>query len=188
MQLEKELFTALFEANKNRVIELIERNKIDINKYSEFSSENSILIESLLCQSEFKGSQKQLEIVNFLIENNVNLNWKNKRGFNALHIALEYHELSKISLALIKTGKMDINIAEEKNGNNPIFTAIREYGKTWREEQKELNKIRFEIIKELLNLGADLDKLNKSGISSRRWIEISNDKKLHELIEKHDAK
>ena len=188
MTLEKDLFRALFEPNKNRLIELIELYKIDINKYTDFSSQNSILIESLLCKKAQQGTTEQLEIITYLINKNVDLNWKNKSGFNALHIALAHHELSKISLLLIKNDKMDIHVIEDKNGNSPIFIAIREYGKTWREEQKELNQLRFEIINVLLKRGADLDKINHSGISSRRWNEISNDKRLHDLIEKHDAK
>lgn len=184
----KELFRALYEPNKNRVVELINNNNIEINSYFNFSSKNSILIESLLCKSEYHDSKEQHDIVKYLIANNVNINWKNEQGYNALHIAIAHHDLSKISLTLIKSDKADVDIEDDKNGNNPIFTAIREYGKTWREEQKELNQLRFEIIKELLKRGADLDKINKHGISSRRWIEISKDKRLLELIGNHDAK
>ncbi len=188
MQFEKELFRALFEANRDCVVALIEAHNIDINGHSLFSDENSILIESLLCHSDYRGSIGQLEIVTYLIENGAELNWKNKLGRNALHIALEYHDLSKVALVLIDTDKIDVNVVEDKNGNSPIFTAIREYGKTWRAEQKELNGIRFEIIEALLKRGTDMDKVNHHGISARRWIEISNDEKLHGLIEKHDAK
>ena len=77
---------------------------------------------------------------------------------------------------------------ERKNGNSPIFTAIREYGLTWREEQKEVNQLRFEIITELLNRGAELDKMNNHGINARTWIKnIPEKDKIHEIIRKIDA-
>ncbi len=83
---------------------------------------------------------------------------------------------------------MNISEPEDKNGNSPIFTAIREYGKTWREIQKEQNKLRFEIIEELLKCGANLYQVNNHGISSRHWIGISKDEKLLNLIKKYDKK
>ena len=176
-----ELFRALYEPNKQKVIELITKDKIDLNGYLDNS--NSILINAVNCSSEFQDSEEQLDIINYLLKNNADVNYKNDNGFNALHIALSYHNLSKTSLLLINGGNPSVNDAENKNGNSPIFIAIREYGLTWRDEQKEVNQLRFEIIKELLNRGADLDQKNKHGISSRKWLEsIAENDKLHELI------
>ncbi|AXT49444.1 ankyrin repeat domain-containing protein [Aquimarina sp. BL5] len=182
------LYRALYESNKDKLVELIETYNIDINKFVAFSNSDSILINATDCSSESRNSKEQIDIINYLIDSNVNINWKNKYGYSALHIALEYHDLSKIALVLIKSGRIEINEAEEKNGNSPIFTAIREYNKTWREEQKALNQLRLEIIEELLKLGANLDQVNNHGISSRRWIQISEDEKLHSLIKKYDKK
>ncbi len=182
------LYRVLYKSNKSKVVELIENNNIDINNFLDFSNSDSILINATDCSSESRNSKEQIDIIKYLIDNDVDINWKNKYGYNALHIALEYHDLCKISLILIKSGKTKINEAEEKNGNSPIFTAIREYGKTWREEQKEMNKLRLKIIEELLKREADLDQVNNHGISSRRWIELSGDEKLHGLINKYDKK
>ena len=176
-----QLFRALYEPNKQKVIELITKGKIDLNGYLDNS--NSILINAVNCSSEFRDSEEQLDIINYLLKNNADVNYKNDNGFNALHIALSYHNLSKTSLLLINGGNPNVNDAENKNGNSPIFIAIREYGLTWRDEQKEVNQLRFEIIKELLNRGADLDQKNKHGISSRKWLEsIAENDKLHKLI------
>lgn len=184
-----ELFQALYEPNKQKVIELIEREKIEINNYLDSSNLNSILINAVNCSSEFQGSNEQIELVDYLIDQKANVNWKNDNGFNALHIALAYHNLSKTSLLLIRKGNPDVNIVEEKNGNSPIFIAIREYGLTWREEQKKANQLQFEIIQELLDRGAELDKINKHGISARKWIErIPENDKLHKLINEFDKK
>ena len=139
------LYRALYKCDKNKLVELIENYKIDINSFTDFSNSDSILINATDCSSEFRNSQEQIDIINYLIDNDIDINWKNKYGYNALHIALEYHDLCKISLVFIKNGKIKINEVEDKNGNSPIFTAIREYGKTWREEQKEINELRFGI-------------------------------------------
>ena len=187
-EFEKEIFRALFVPDKNKAIELIRKHKIDLNKYLDNFS-NSILINAVNCSSDFRDSKEQLEIIDYLLEKNADVNYVNENGFNALHIALEYHSLSKTSLLLIKNGNANINDAERKNGNSPIFTAIREYGLTWREEQKEVNQIRFEIIDELLNRGADLDKTNIHGISARKWIErVPENDRLHNLITEFDKK
>ena len=187
-EFEKELFRALFVPNKKRAIELINKYKIDLNKYLDNYS-NSILINAVNCSSDFRDSKEQLEIIDHLLEKNADVNYINENGFNALHIALEYHSLSKTSLLLIKKGNAHINEAERKNGNSLIFTAIREYGLTWGEEQREVNQLRFEIIDELLNRGADLDKTNNHGISARKWIErVPESDRLHNLINEFDKK
>tara|TARA_Y100000815_G_C13121030_1_gene416852 strand:+ start:59 stop:667 length:609 start_codon:yes stop_codon:yes gene_type:complete len=178
-----ELFRALYEPNKQKVIDLMKNYKIGINNYTDFSNSNSILINAVNCSSEFQDSKEQIELIEYLIDLNADVNWKNEKGFNALHIALAYHDLSKTALLLIKKGKPDVNIVEDEHGNSPIFTAIREYGLTWRDEQKEVNQLRFEIIKELLSRGANLDKINKHGISARKWLErIPENDKLHQLL------
>ena len=180
-----ELFKALYTPNKQKVVDLIEKNGIDIHQFRDQS--NSILINAVNCASDCHGSKEQLEVVDYLIGRQANVNYKNANGYNALHIALAYHNLSKVSLLLIKNGHPSINDTDDKNGNSPIFTAIREYGLTWREEQKELNKLRFGIVRELLDRGAEIDQKNHHGISARKWIEtIPENDKLHSLIKDHD--
>lgn len=184
-----ELFRALYEPNKQKVIELIQRENIGINDYYDSPNSNSILINAVSCSTEYQDSKQQLELIEYLMDLKADVNWKNDKGFNALHIALSYHKLSKTSLLLLRKGNPDVNMVEEKHGNSPIFTAIREYGLTWREEQKEVHQLRFEIIKELLNRGAELDKINNHGISARKWIErIPDNDKLHILINVIDKK
>ncbi len=182
-------FQNLYHASYDKVIELIENQKIDVNGYADSEHSRSILISLISdCNSELKGSENHLNLVKYSIEKGADINVKTKDGYSALEIALSFHSMSNIALLLIKTGKAEIN-STEKHGNNPIFTAIREYGLTWREEQKTVNQLRFEIIKELLNRGAHLDKINNHGISARTWIEnIPEDDKLHKLINEFDKK
>ncbi|NIK90713.1 hypothetical protein GZ212_01000 [Mangrovimonas sp. CR14] len=184
-----QFFQNLYQASYDKVIELIENQKIDVNGYADYEHSRSILISVISdCNSEFKGSENHVKLVKYIIDKGADINLKTKEGYNALEIALSFHSMSNIALILIKTGKADIN-STEKHGNNLIFTAIREYGLTWREEQKAVNQLRFEIIKELLNRGADLDKINNHGISARTWIEkIPENDKLHKLINEFDKK
>ena len=56
------------------------------------------------------------------------------------------------------------------------------------EKNKKLIQLRFEIFEELLKRGADMDMMNNHGITLRRWVEISEDEKLHSLINKYDQK
>lgn len=184
-----QFFQNLYQASYDKVIELIENQKIDVNGYADYEHSRSVLISVISdCNSEFKGSESHVKLVKYIIDKGADINLKTKEGYNALEIALSFHGMSNIALILIKTGKADINLTE-KHGNNLIFTAIREYGLTWREEQKAVNQLRFEIIKELLNRGADLDKINNHGISARTWIEkIPKNDKLHKLINEFDKK
>ena len=184
-----ELFRALYEPNKQKVIELIEREKIEINSYLDSSNSNSILLNAVNCSSEFQDSNEQIELIDYLIAQRADVNWKNQNGFNALHISLSYHNLSKVSLLLIKKGKVNVNDVEEKHGCSPIFTAIREYRLTWRKEQREVNQLRYEIVEELLKRGADLDIENRHGITARNWIKrLPEEDRLHKMIGKYDKK
>ena len=185
----RELYQYLFKASTEKVIEIIEKEKIDINSFTNSDKSSSLLIKAISdCESEQKGSKNHIRLITYIIDKGAEINTKTEDGYNALEIALSYHNLANISLILIKTGKAEIN-SIEKHGNNPIFTAIREYGLTWRDEQKEVNQLRFEIINELLNRGANLDKINNHGISARKWLErIPENDKLNQLIKEYDKK
>ncbi|MGY6648092.1 ankyrin repeat domain-containing protein [Wenyingzhuangia sp. IMCC45574] len=188
-KIRREFYEHLYKCSSEKVIEIIEKEKIDVNSFTNSDKSCNLLIQVISdCASEQKGTENHVRLISYLIDNGAEIDTKSADGYNALEIALSYHNLSNISLILIKTGKVEIN-STEKNGNNPIFTAIREYGLTWREEQKEVNQLRFEIIEELLNRGADLDKINNHGITARKWLErISEDDRLHSLIEEFDKK
>ena len=185
----REFYQYLFKSSTDEVIEIIEKENIDINSFTNSDKNSTLLIKAISdCESEQKGSENHVKLISYLIENGAEINTKTADGYNALEIALSYHSLSNISLILIKTGKAEIN-SIEKHGNNPIFTAIREYGLTWRPEQKEVNQLRFEIINELLNRGANLDKINNHGITARKWLErIPENDKLNQLIKEFDGK
>ncbi|MCX2745506.1 hypothetical protein OO013_16620 [Mangrovivirga sp. M17] len=176
---------ALIHANKKEIFRLIKKYKIDCNGFIDNENNNPILQKALTVLNQYRDTPDQLTIINYLLENGANPNIKNREGYNSLHVSLSDHSLSKVSLLLIEKGNIDVN-AQDENGNNLIFIAIREYGKTWRPDQKNINDLRYQIIEKLLNKGADLDLLNNHGINSRRWLEISNDQKLKALIKNFD--
>ncbi len=179
-----EFSKAIIHLDLEKVYELMDVGKIAVNDYVGFDNNDTILMKVVSCLSKLKGSEKQLELVSYLLSKGADVNWKNDDGYNAFHMSLAHHSLSKITLLFLKSNKVHVNVVEDKHGNSPIFTAIREYGHTWREEQKELNHLRFEIVRELLEKGADLNKKNKHGISAYTWIEkLAENDGLHVLIE-----
>jgi ankyrin repeat protein len=180
-----ELSKALIHADYEKTVDIIQESKIDCNSIIEPKDNFTILHEAINVLNDYQGSESQIETIRFLLKNGANPDNKTTGGHNCLHLALEHHNLSAVALILIREGNADIN-ATEGNGRNPIFIAINKYGLTWRPEQKEVNELRFQIIEELLKRGADLDKINNHGISSRRWLEISKDQRLHDLISKYD--
>jgi ankyrin repeat protein len=124
-EIKLELSNALLHCSKSKVQNIIAAHEININ--SCFVNSNSILFEAVNCLSEYQGTNQQLELVKYLIENKADVNWKNSEGYSVLHISLSYHKLSKISLLLISNTNTNINLCTVKNGNNPIFIAVREY-------------------------------------------------------------
>ncbi|WP_289056167.1 ankyrin repeat domain-containing protein [Carboxylicivirga marina] len=184
-KIKTEFGKALIHANKKEVIKLIEKYNIDCKGFIDDKKNRPVLLDAVTVLNDYQDSADQLEIITYLIEHGADPDMKAKEGYNSLHVSLNYHDLSNVTLLLIEKGNIDVN-SQDDHGNNPIFIAIREYGKTWRPEQKTVNELRFKIIEELLKKGADLDLINNHGISSRRWLEISDDTKLHELIKRYE--
>lgn len=176
-----ELSKALLHADKHKVVMLIEQNQLDANAIVNSDRAVTILHEAINTLENYRGSNEQREIVEWLLEHGADSNMKNKEGYNCLHLALEYHDLSKISLLLLRKSVIDVNTTDA-NGNTALFIAMREYRLTWRPEQKEVNELRFQIIEELLKRGADLDFKNLHGASPRTWLNLSRDARLHALV------
>ncbi len=184
---EYKLRKALIKCKKNKVIKIIENKNIDINSYIDDESLETILFCAVNTLSEHRSSDSQLELVTYLLDNGAKPDIMSAENVNCLHLALEFHDLSEITLLLLTKGNANVNIGTSQ-GTLPLFIAIREYGTTWREEQKEINKLRFNIIKELLERGAKLT-LSDDNIQSNEWVEWihgSADEKLIELLKSHD--
>lgn len=180
------LYTLVNNSRTKEAINLIEIKNLDINNFHYFPNGDSILINAVDCTGETRGSKQQIDLINYLLSKDVNVNWKNEYGYNALHISLHQHELSKISLYLIKTNRFNINESEDRNGNTLISIAIHGYGLTLKNELKIFNELRYQIILELLKRGANIDIVNKQGISTRKRLEkLPKNDRVHKLIEQY---
>ena len=185
-KIRSELSKALVHAEKEQVIDIIEKNNVDVNSETIASRQTTILHDAINTLSKYHDSDNQVAIVDYLLGKGADPNIKTKEGYNCLHLSLNYHSLSKISLMLIINGNVDVN-ATDDHGSNPIFIAIREYRLTWRPEQSIHNQLRFQIIEELLKRGANLDLPNNHNAKPRGWIDkISKDDKLHILIGQYE--
>lgn len=183
--IEHELRVALIHSDKNKAIEIIELNNLDVNSVIDDDNSSTILFGAVNALNEFHGSISQLELVEYLLAKGADPNIKTSENDNSLHVSLEFHDLSEVALLLITKGGADVN-SVESHGSSPLFIAIREYRLTWRPEQKRLNELRFTIIEELLKRGADLDAVNRHGVSPRRWLELAHDTRLDELVRKYE--
>ncbi|NVK73131.1 MAG: ankyrin repeat domain-containing protein [Oceanospirillaceae bacterium] len=177
-----ELKQALYHSDLATIKKVVQ-NGFDVNSQIESFQSDPILMKAILCSSEMKGTNRQLEVIEYLLDHGADVNVHNADGYNSLHLTLAHHDLSGVSLLLILKGQPDVNLAESKHGNTPLFIAIREYGLTWREDQKEVNRLRYQIIEELLKRGAQIDKANNHGVTPRFWTErLTEDDPVHSLI------
>ena len=105
---------ALQKAKKKKFIKLIEKYNVEINSITEEDELNNFLISAISdCFGEYRGSENQIVIVQYLIDNGIDVNHKNKAGENALDLAICRHDLSKISLMLIKDVVMHLRLVDK---------------------------------------------------------------------------
>ncbi len=74
-----EFHWSLNEAKKDKFIKLIEEYNVEINSITDEDERDNFLISAVSdCLREFKGSNNQLEIVSYLIEQGMvlKINWK----------------------------------------------------------------------------------------------------------------
>lgn len=177
-----ELKRALYHADLKTIKEFV-KNGLDVNQQIESFDSDSILIRAILCSPEKRGSKQHIGVIEYLLSQDADINQFNKDGYNSLHIALSHHDLSRVSLSLLQNCEANVNLADKPNGNTPLFIAIREYGLTWREDQKEVNRLRYKVIEKLLNRGAQLDHPNIHGVTPRFWTErLNSDDPIHALL------
>ena len=182
-----ELSKYLLHSDSTNALRFMIENEIDINTLLSTERNETILHRAICPLSIHMGSKNQVEIVEYLLKNDVNQNIKDKDGYTPLYISLSHHSLSNISLLLLDDDDVEIETID-KNESNLIFVAIREYGLTWRPEQKVERHLRYSIIEKLLIRNANLDRMNTYNVSARDWIERCDDTNLNQLIRKYDLK
>ncbi len=135
-------------------------DKRDCNYIDEF---NTSLLQNAI-------SHRKYNIAKFLIENECNLNHQDKEGFTALHYVLKSRREEEVALADMLIEKMDDIDIEDSYGNTPLWYAVKN------------PKISLEIIKKLLEKGADPYHKNNVGKTPLDVVKRLNIPELNEIF------
>jgi ankyrin repeat protein len=134
------IFSFIVSGDKNAVIKLIEKDKTIVNITDKMG--RTPLMEAVI--------QRNFEICKELIDTGATVNCREKRNWTALHFAAQEYDFKIAELLLSSGAEVD---AEDDNGNTPLFRSL--FG----------SKGKGEVIKLLLQNGANREHKNKSGIS-----------------------
>lgn len=158
-----------YNTNKNTLIALsLEKNKLDIAKYIINKNNDFNIIDYNFISPLYQAILKEdLEIIELLLEKNANPNLINKNK-SVLHIACSVQNLLIVKL-LIKYA-VNVNI-QDNDGRIPLFNAI------------EATKANKDIIKYLIQNGADIYKKDNKGISPLSFAESSKKSMIKVLLE-----
>ncbi len=132
--------------------------------------------KSLLEETNLSGAsllqiavaQGNLDLVIFLIENDVDVNHQDKKGNTALHYCPEYYQFEIAEYILEHNGKLNIS---DKFGNEPLWTAAVNVNK----DLKGLD-----VVELFLKNGADPNHKNKRNMTP--W-DVANDPFFEPLVE-----
>jgi ankyrin repeat protein len=139
----------IFKKITTEVVQLIRSNNIEKLKQTILSfntidkDKRNLLHHAILSNN--------IEIVNWLIENNIDINCKDKNGWTPLHFAIQNHNIELVNI-LLKNNSIIID-NPDNYGNTPLWRAVYE------------SKGRSEIIELLLSKGANPDLKNYYDIS-----------------------
>lgn len=109
----------------------------------------------------------KIELLNWLIDNNANVNYQDSNGYTALHFAAQEKNIDVTNLLL--KSKADPNLVDS-HGNSPLWTAIFNA------------KGNFGIVRLLLSQGANADHKNRYDRSPNDMAKIFYRTELTELI------
>ena len=104
----------------------------------------------------------------------LNVNFQNKTGNSALHIAVKTKNMDLLEL-LLKNKNINVNI-QDCNGNTPLAKALFLFDE----------RIDEDIIIKLLESGADINELDNFGYRLHEYLKSM--KKVNEYIKKHKIK
>jgi len=96
--------------------------------------------------------------LDILLKEGININAQNNKGQSPLHFCVLRKKPEMLKLLISRKAKVDI---QDDRGGTPLWRAVFDY---------KADDIMLEIIKELLDAGADPDLKNNSGNSPRRWV------------------
>jgi len=144
-----------------RLKELIRANKQIVNE--KFKGNQTPLMEAIIFRQE--------EIAELLIENGADIDAQDDKGWSALHFAAQSYLPKTMKLLIAKKANID---PIDFYGNTPLSRALSN------------TKGRGEIIRLLLEAGADQNKKNNSGISPLEFAKRVNNFHLIQYFENND--
>jgi hypothetical protein len=162
------LSLAIARGETTRVQEIIEEQQLDVNACVDTASWMPILMEALLSYG-FSSEQDRLPLLKYLLEKGANPNIICARGYNCLHIAAQ-QERYIYALDLMLDYNADVNIGDS-DGSNIVYWAVQ----GWLLRREGADRTTYlRVLAKILNLGADLDQLNRYGMNTRRWVEAAS--------------
>lgn len=147
----------------DKIIDLLLKNKAK----TDFSSGMNALHFAVYCG-------RWTDTINRILTSGVNINAKDKDGQTALFYMVRGGSLSdpqKKVFELLLSKKIDLNIAENKNGNTILHVAAKGYA--------------LDIVQQLVEHGADVNIKNKKGQTP---LDLAKDKKINEYLVSKGAK
>lgn len=174
------LSLAIARGETNRVQEIVEERQLDVNACVDTTSWMPILMEALLSYG-FPTEHDRLPLLKYLLEKGANPNIICARGYNCLHIAAQ-QERYIYALDLMLDYKADVNIGDS-DGSNIVYCAVQ----GWLLRRKGADRPAYlRVLEKILNLGADLDQVNRYGMNTRRWLEAAS-ADVRQLIARWEA-
>jgi len=168
-----DLFTIIQFGSKEDFIKKLQLENKSIENIKNLCDNNKVsLLSKCLAFRKF-------EIAKMLLTTGTAINVVSNQGLNELHyLVSNIHEVGAIAIGNILLEKgVDINLADKKYGNTPLWYLCLE---ATRSNSEEL----YAFIEKCLYLKPEIDKLNSSGISIRIMIEKGDFKFLSKLIKK----
>ena len=162
------LSLAISRGETQRVQEIVEVHKLDVNACVDSTSWMPILMEALLSYG-FSTEQDRLPLLKYLLDKGANPNINCVRGYNCLHIAAQQDRYI-YALDLLLDYNADVNIGDSDD-SNIIYWTIQ----GWLLRREGADRATYlKVVEKILRLGADLDHENRYGMNTRRWLEAAS--------------
>lgn len=129
----KSLFLVIKDGDLKRVVEIIEKYGVDAYDPDK---------RTALINATFYG---EIEIMRWLIEKGADVNYQDKGGYTPLHFAVQERRMNALDLLFENGANPNL---KDRHGNSPLWTAVFNA------------KGNFDIVKKLIENGADLKSIN----------------------------
>ena len=135
---------------RNEIIQVL------INAGADLNMEDNDGLTPLMSSFIDDGFYNHVETIELLLDNNANVNYQNRNGETALHIASQLDRTEIIRILVDRGANVNIR---DRNGNTPLvaYNNFRNY--TMSAESAEI----------LINNGADVNYQNRNGITFLMW-------------------